>query len=101
LRVIQAAFPDHGILAEESGAQRPGAAARWIVDPLDGTRGFTRGQPFWGPAIALEHGGAVVAGAIGLPALGELYWAGRGQGAYRDGVRLQVSAIAALAEATL
>jgi histidinol-phosphatase len=101
LAVIQATFPEHGILAEESGAHRPEAAARWIVDPLDGTKGFTRGQPFWGPAIALEHAGAIVAGAIGLPALGELYWAGVGLGAYRDGVPLQVSAVADLADATL
>jgi histidinol-phosphatase len=101
LAVIQAAFPEHGILAEESGVHRPDAATRWIVDPLDGTKGFTRGQPFWGPAIALEHAGTIVAGAIALPALGETYWAGVGQGAYRDGVRLQVSALADLADATL
>src|SRR4051794_69301 len=101
LAVIEAAFPDHGILAEESGAHRPEAAARWIVDPLDGTKGFTRGQPFWGPAVALEQAGTIVAGAITLPALGETYWAGRGLGAYRDGVRLQVSALADLADATL
>jgi len=101
LAVIEVAFPDHGILAEESGAHRPEAGSRWIVDPLDGTRGFTRGQPFWGPAIALEHGGAIVAGAISLPALGETYWAGVGLGAYRDGVRLQVSALDDPADATL
>jgi histidinol-phosphatase len=101
LAVIQAAFPEHGILAEESGVHRPDAATRWIVDPLDGTKGFTRGQPFWGPAIALEHAGTIVAGAIALPAIGETYWAGVGQGAYRDGVRLQVSALADLADATL
>jgi histidinol-phosphatase len=101
LDVIQAAFPDHGILAEESGAHRPEVPTRWIVDPLDGTKGFTRGQPFWGPAIALEHDGRIVAGAIALPALGETYWAGTGLGAYRDGVRLQVSAVADLADATL
>ena len=101
LAIIQAAFPTHGILAEESGAQRPGARSRWIVDPLDGTRGFSRGGAFWGPTVALEHEGAIVAGAIGLPALGELYWAGRGQGCYRDGARLRVSAVVELAEATM
>jgi histidinol-phosphatase len=101
LAVIRAAFPEHGILAEESGIHQPEATTRWIVDPLDGTKGFTRGQPFWGPAIALQHGGTIVAGAIGLPALGELYWAGAGLGAYRDGSRLQVSVLGDLADATL
>jgi histidinol-phosphatase len=101
LATIQAAFPDHGILSEESGAHRPGAPLRWIVDPLDGTRGFTRGSPFWGPAVALERAGEIVAGAIALPALGEVYWAGRGLGAYRNGARLRVSAVDTLAEATL
>jgi histidinol-phosphatase len=51
--------------------------------------------------VALEHEGIVVAGAIGLPAFGELYWAGRGLGAYRDDVRLRVSEVDNLAEATL
>jgi histidinol-phosphatase len=101
LNLIRAAFPTHGILSEESGAEREGAASRWIVDPLDGTKGFSRGGPFWGPAVALEHGGAIVAGAIALPALGEVYWAGQGLGAYRDGTRLQVSAVDDLADATL
>ncbi|SRR5579884_2593086 len=101
LAIIQAAFPDHGILAEESGARRPEARSRWVVDPLDGTRGFSRGGLFWGPVIALEHEGEIVAGAVAIPALGELYWAGQGLGCYRDGQRLRVSAIDDLAEATL
>lgn len=101
LAVIQAAFPDHGVLAEESGAQRPNAPARWIVDPLDGTRGFTRGGPFWGPTVALEADGRIVAGALGLPALGELYWAASGLGCWRNGERLRVSAVDELAEASL
>lgn len=102
LAIIQAAFPDHGFLAEESGAYRADAPSRWIIDPLDGTRGFTRGGPFWGPAIALEQQGRIVAGAIGQPALGELYWAGQGLGCYDgSGRRLRVSAIDTLAEATL
>ncbi len=101
LGIITAAFPDHGILAEESGVHRPDAPARWIVDPLDGTRGFSRGGLFWGPVVALEHAGEIVAGAVAIPALGELYWAGRGLGCYRDGARLQVSGVDELAEATL
>src|SRR5512146_1001574 len=80
--VIRAAFPDHGFLGEETGARAGAAGTRWIVDPIDGTKGFTRGRAFWGPLVACEHEGAVVAGAMALPALGEMYWAARGRGCW-------------------
>ena len=98
--VIRAVFPDHAILGEEGGARGSGAA-RWIVDPIDGTRGFARGGMMWGPMVALEVDGELVAGALALPALGRTYWAARGGGAWCDGTRLAVSAIADLADATL
>ncbi len=101
LTVIREAFPGHDILAEESGAHGGGGHSRWIVDPLDGTRGFTRGGPFWGPLVALEHRGEVVVGAMALPVLGETYWAARGLGAWRDGTRLAVSGIDDWQEAVL
>jgi len=104
--VIRAAFPDHALLGEETGAHAGLAGTRWIVDPLDGTKGFTRGRGFWGALVALEHEGRIVAGAMALPALGETYWAARGLGAWMRGgggepVRLQVSRIADWADATL
>jgi histidinol-phosphatase len=81
-------------------------ATRWIVDPIDGTKGFTRGGAFWGPLVACEHEGAVVAGAMALPALGETYWAARGRGCWLrtgDGepARCRVSGISAWEDATL
>jgi histidinol-phosphatase len=100
LDVIRLAFPGHAILAEESGTH-PGEGGRWIIDPLDGTRGFARGGSFWGPLVALEVDGDIVAGAAALPALGETYFAGRGLGAYRDGERLAVSRVSEWSEATL
>ena len=100
INVIRAAFPDHAILGEEGGAHGTGTV-RWIVDPIDGTRGFARGAAHWGPMVALEEAGALVVGAIALPALGRTYWAARGQGTWRDGTRLAVSAIAELSDATL
>lgn len=99
--VIRDAFPDHGILGEESGAHATGSTCRWIVDPLDGTRGFSRGGYFWGPLVALEARGEIVVGAMALPVLGETYWAAKGQGAFRDGERLHVSGIADWREATV
>src|SRR5512137_2639053 len=106
LATVRAAFPSHAILGEESGAHAGDAATRWVVDPIDGTRGFTRGGSFWGALVALEHEGRVVAGAMAMPALGEVYWAARGRGAWlRRGSgepqRLQVSGIADWSEATL
>jgi histidinol-phosphatase len=106
LEVLRAAFPDHAVLGEESGAHAGAAASRWIVDPLDGTRGFTRGETFWGPLVALEHEGDVVAGAMALPAHGEVYFAAKGRGAWLasgggEPARLQVSGIAAWEDATL
>jgi histidinol-phosphatase len=97
--VIRLSFPRHAILAEESGAQE-GEGGRWIIDPLDGTRGFARGGSFWGPVVALEVDGDIVAGAVGLPALGETYFAGLGLGAFRDGAKLAVSRISEWSEAT-
>ncbi len=106
LQVVRGAFPDHGFLGEETGARAGSGTTRWIVDPLDGTRGFTRGTTFWGPLVALEDGGRVVAGAMALPALGEVYWAARGLGCWvaaggTPPSRLAVSRIAAWADATL
>jgi len=100
LDVVRLAFPQHAILAEESGAHQ-GTGGRWIIDPLDGTRGFARGGSFWGPLVALEVDGDIVAGAVALPALGETYFAGRGLGAFRDGDRLAVSKVTEWSEATL
>jgi histidinol-phosphatase len=106
IAVIRATFPGHAVLGEESGAHGSDATFRWIVDPIDGTRGFTRGGSFWGPLVALEHGGTVGAGAMALPALGESYWAARGMGCWlragaAEPARLRVSGIADWAEATL
>lgn len=101
LEVLTAAFPDHSILAEESGAQDKAAHARWIVDPIDGTRGFTRGGKFWGALIALELDGEIVVGAMGLPALGDQYWARKGGGTFKNGAPCRVTAIDALEDATV
>jgi histidinol-phosphatase len=106
LAVVREDFPGHAFLGEETGAHEGDAASRWIVDPIDGTKGFTRGGAFWGPLVALEHDGRIVAGAMALPALGETYWGARGLGAWlRHGdaapVRLAVSRVGAWEDATL
>jgi histidinol-phosphatase len=91
LAVVRRRWPDDAVLAEESGARAGGSGRRWLVDPLDGTHGFSRGGTFWGALVAVERGGEVLAGAMALPALGETYWAARGMGAFRDGHALWVT----------
>jgi histidinol-phosphatase len=94
------AFPDCGFLGEEFGDS--GARdRRFIIDPIDGTKNFVRGIPVWAILLALEEGGEVTAGVVHNPALGELFWAQRGGGTFRNGERVTVSQIGRLAEAQL
>jgi histidinol-phosphatase len=91
--------PGETVLGEEEGDE--GGTTRWIVDPIDGTKNFSRGIPVWATLIALERDGVVVCGVASAPALGHRWWAARGEGAYRDGERLAVSKIGRLEEATV
>jgi histidinol-phosphatase len=91
---------DCGFLGEELGAVGD-QQRRWIIDPIDGTRNFIRHIPLWATLIALEEHGEVTVGVIYNPVTGELLAARRGGGAWRDGERVRVSAVADLGEATL
>ncbi len=101
IRTIKSTFPDHSLLTEESGAHPGDPGRRWIVDPLDGTRGFTRGGKFWGPLVAFELDGEVVAGAMAMPALNLVYWAAQGRGCFRNGTPCRVSSIEDWSASTL
>jgi histidinol-phosphatase len=91
IAVIDAAFPEHDVLGEEGGGRDRGRAHRWVVDPLDGTRGFSRGGRMWGPLVALEEEGEVVAAAMDLPALSTAYAGAKGLGCWRGADRCRVS----------
>ncbi len=80
------------ILGEEQGASGSGRR-RWIVDPIDGTRNYSRGIPVWATLIALEEDGRVVLGVVSAPALHRRWWAERGGGAHAGGDRVHVSAV--------
>ena len=97
---LRRAFPDHGFLGEESGAEGP-TAARFIIDPIDGTRNFVRGIPFWATLLALEEDGAITAGVVCQPMTGDLHVARRGGGAFLNGERLRVSTVDRLDRAML
>lgn len=76
-------FPDHAILGEEQG--RTGAGEfLWLVDPLDGTKSFVRGTPFFSTQIALMHEGELVVGVSHAPFYGETMWARRDGGAFLE-----------------
>ncbi len=90
---LSRARPTFGFLMEESGAQEGSdKAARWIVDPLDGTTNFLHGIPHFAISIAAELNGEVVAGVIHDPIRDETFWAEKGSGAYMNDRRLRVSA---------
>ena len=99
--MISARFPDHGILGEEFGETNPGARYRWILDPIDGTKSFVQGVPFYGVLIGLERGNEPVVGVCYLPALNELVAAAQGQGCTLNGRRVHVSSVPDIADAVL
>jgi histidinol phosphatase-like enzyme (inositol monophosphatase family) len=100
-RELERAFPEDGLLGEE-GAQKPSRnGRRWIIDPIDGTRDFVRGNPAWSNLIGLEADGEMVAGFANMPALGELFSASRGGGAFVNGRRIHTSSIASVGQAVL
>jgi histidinol-phosphatase len=100
-RAIGSAFPDHGFYGEETGSRGLDAEYVWLVDPIDGTRSFVRGYPFFSTQIALLHQGRVVVGVSSAPGFDEMAWAERGHGAWLDGQRCRVSSLAKLEEATV
>ena len=90
--LLQEAFPDHTLLAEEEGiTPDPSAEFRWIVDPLDGTINFAHGVPLWCVSIALEHAGELVVGVVYQPLLNDMFSASKGEGATRNGRPMRVS----------
>jgi myo-inositol-1(or 4)-monophosphatase len=77
--VLAQAFPAHGILGEEFGADRPGASLQWVLDPIDGTKSFVTGRPTYGSLIALLEEGVPVLGVISQPSIGERWIGVRGR----------------------
>jgi histidinol-phosphatase len=99
-RILGAERPDDAVLGEEEGASGS-SERRWIVDPIDGTRNYSRGIPVWATLIALEEDGVVQLGVVSAPALARRWWAERAAGAYADGERIHVSAISRIEDAVL
>lgn len=111
--LIRKNFPNHSILAEESGSTDPsparggearpasGRGGRWIIDPLDGTTNFAHGFPMSCVSIGFEEAGQLKMGGVYDPFRGELFFAEKGKGAFMNGKKIHVSRTAWLSEALL
>jgi histidinol-phosphatase len=96
--------PDDGVFGEERGGQIADSGRTWVLDPIDGTKNFSRGLPMWASLIGLCVDGRPVVGVVSAPAFGRRWWAATGQGAWLSEAggpsrRLAVSGVGELAEA--
>lgn len=103
LQIIKTHFPDHPVIAEESGEQTGSGKYRWIIDPIDGTKSFITGIPFYGTTIGIEdvERDEVIIGILYFPALNDMIWAVKGQGTYWNGRRVSVSKKSQLSQSLL
>ena len=99
VRKISEKFPDHDIFGEETGHAGKKSEYCWIIDPIDGTQSFVKHHPYYGVSIALYKNGKGYAGAVNAPALGRLFTAESGKGAFENGSPIKVSTCSALDEA--
>jgi myo-inositol-1(or 4)-monophosphatase len=101
ISVIQKAYPDHQIIAEESGLHDGQSDYVWLIDPIDGTHNFFRGVPHFCISIAFLERGVIQHGLISDPIRNETFFASRGQGARLNEKRLRVSTVRKLDEALI
>jgi len=101
LEIIRSAFPDHGILAEESGTNEGSTHLQWIIDPLDGTTNFAHELGVFSVSVAFKINDDVVVGVVLDPLRGELYWSVAGEGAWLNNRPISVSQTEAVADSLL
>ena len=95
ISIIKAAYPEHSILAEESG-EHAGNDFVWVIDPLDGTTNFIHGFPQYAVSIALKYKGRIEIGVVYDPLREELFTAKRGGGAMLNNRRLRVTGLTSM-----
>jgi fructose-1,6-bisphosphatase/inositol monophosphatase family enzyme len=98
---LQENFPDDGILGEEGVHIPSKSGRRWLIDPVDGTKDFIRGNPFWSIQLALQIGPRVVLGVIYCPCLSELLFASDGNGCFWNDCRVAASKVSSLEQSIL
>ncbi|MFP5305331.1 MAG: inositol monophosphatase family protein [Gammaproteobacteria bacterium] len=99
IRTIRKAYPDHAILAEESGAHDTRSEVTWIIDPLDGTTNFLHRIPHFAVSIGIRVRDRLEHGVIYAPSTQDLYCASRGQGALLNNRKIRVSACKEMSQA--
>ena len=99
IETVRKAYPDHAVLAEESGETVGQAEYQWIIDPLDGTTNFIHGFPQYCVSIAIRHRDALAHGVVYDPTKNELFTASKGRGAFLNDRRIRVSKCSRLADA--
>jgi inositol-phosphate phosphatase / L-galactose 1-phosphate phosphatase / histidinol-phosphatase len=99
--ILEAERPHDGIIGEEYGTVREGAARQWVIDPIDGTTSFVAGRPIFGTLIALMQDGWPVLGVIDQPILRERWLGASGQGTTFNGAAIKTRRCPALKEAIL
>ncbi|MDO8842895.1 inositol monophosphatase family protein [Methylicorpusculum sp.] len=97
-KVLTKEYPEYGFWGEESG-QTANQSSRWIVDPIDGTHSFAKGQYFWSISVALEIDNQIVFGAVYVPTVNDYYCAELGKGAFKNGEPTTVSSETVLGDA--
>jgi myo-inositol-1(or 4)-monophosphatase len=101
INTIHKAYPDHGIIAEESGIQQEQAETVWVIDPLDGTNNYLHGFPFYSVSIAVRIKNRIEHGIVYDPLRHECFMASRGGGARLNDRRIRVSSQTQLSAAML
>jgi myo-inositol-1(or 4)-monophosphatase len=91
IKIIKDNFPEHNIIAEESGNEHKKSEFSWYIDPLDGTSNFVIGNPYFSVSIALAKNNEVILGVVFNPILNELYIAEKGKGALLNNKSISVS----------
>jgi myo-inositol-1(or 4)-monophosphatase len=99
IEVVRKAYPEHGFLAEESGASAADAEYVWIIDPIDGTTNFIHGFPQYCTSIGIRHRGALAHAVVYDPVANELFTASKGRGAFLNDRRIRVTPLTKLGEA--
>jgi myo-inositol-1(or 4)-monophosphatase len=88
---INKEFPNHAVLAEESGAHKTSSEYLWVIDPIDGTTNFAHGLPLFGVSIGVQKNNETICGVVYDVMNNNVYSCEKGGGAFRDGQKLQVS----------
>jgi len=89
--IIMNAFPDYGFYGEETSRENKNSEYTWLVDPIDGTKGFVRGYPFFSTQIALMHHDEIILGVSNAPIFDEIIFAEKGKGAWMNNKQIHIS----------